>query len=190
MSTNKYNGSKYDGNKYSPEEVDKYKNLGKLVSQKVVVFHLGDIVRTYVNISESARKELLAEIELLMPKTSSNMSMDFVHENVRYDLCIGLAPCKPGYVAEIYVPNAKYKEDLYKNFQLITNIVHAYWSQFRLDNAELMKKIEKALPDVDFSQIHIAEGTNSMYIHQKCNFHIGIIPFYMDGDKPLIKKRN
>lgn len=177
--------------KFSQEEIDGVIKTGTLMASKAVLSML-----IYV-IEEGKEKGFdSAECDKLVKLVRARMPYDYCgfvqceFEETDYKLNISLTLTERGYKAEISVPDVKYAQDLYRQYNFLKGVAVAYWQQFVEDYNALYKRICAYRKDVDFSVLTIdAASPTTMFFDPNSKMRVGVFPYYTDAKgRPLRKK--
>lgn len=177
--------------KYTPEELDGIIKMGKKMASKAVLSMLISVIE-----EGPARGLDSGECKKLTTLIRERMPFDYCgflqceFAEIDYKLNISLTLAERGYCAEISVPDAKYANDLYRQYNFLKSIAAAYWQQFTEDYKALYKRICEYRSDVNFSELVVdKDSPTTLYFDPGSKMRVGIFPYYVNAQgKPLRKK--
>lgn len=175
--------------KFTPEEIDKFINMGSKLANKVIYDILEATVREGPSKgcgTVSQANKIAKKIAKAAPKTPGlYLSIDLSEFGTEFPysaLHIILAPKQRDYVATIDIPE-QYVNDLYAKYNLLKNVAVATWRQICQDQPVLIKLVREFRSDVDFNEIHIDEKCQtSLYFDPNCAIRVSIFPYYVGKD--------
>jgi len=126
------------------------------------------------------------KLRIKPPQTSGYLNLSF--KEIPETLCIALGIVDKDYRTQIdIIPG--YEKDLYLKYQILKQVAVAYWKEFSMVNTRLMKKLKKALPNIDFSELRVdPNNPTTMYFDVDYPIRISIACIYLDKfGKPMMK---
>jgi hypothetical protein len=177
--------------KFSQQEIDGIIKTGKIMASKAVLSML-------ISVIEEGKEKGFdsAECDKLVKLIRGRMPYDYCgfvqceFEETDFKLNISLTLAERGYKAEISVPDAKYAQDLYSQYNFLKGVAVAYWQQFVEDYNALYKRICAYRKDVDFSVLTIdAASPTTLFFDPKSKMRVAVFPYYTNAQgQPLRKK--
>lgn len=183
--------SKDAASNFSQEEIDKYKNMGRYLTEKAIVAMLVSLIGN----ETSRAAKLCRKIERRAPRQCGHFSLEFdkdvldaaeMPSDTR--LVIMWAPCPRDHNMSVDIPES-HANDLLVKFQLMKQIAAAYWRQYTEDNPAICAAVAKLRPDVDFTNLTVDPiNPTTMYFDANSPIRIGICCMYMSDDAAYVKK--
>jgi hypothetical protein len=173
--------------KFTDEEISNFITMGKKLAAKPVLAMLISIIEEGEKSAE--QKRLVELVRGCIPYDYCGfVQCEFAEIDWKLNICLSLV--EKDYRADISIPDAKYVNDLYKQYNFLKGIAVAYWSQFIEEHNGLFRRICNYRADLNLAELRVdAKSPTSIYLDPGSRMRVGLLPYYVDAAGKPMRKR-
>lgn len=182
--------------KFSDNEINSFINMAKILAGKPVLTLVMEVIKEANTVKKGNTSENQRECDRICKLIEKAMPYNYTgftqceFDEMKFKLNITLSIVKRGYKTDIAIPDAKYAQDLLKQYKLLKELAHGFWAQFAEDNKSLYERICKFCGSMDMSKLTVPDDNPTVMYFDECNgTNVGIFAYYVDEEgRPLRKK--
>jgi len=182
--------------KNSEEDLRKIIELTEVMASSAVITLIQKTIEYQMDLYKKEEKnEMISVGESLAKRVKDTLKYNYCgyikmefHE-IPYPLHLSLSMVERDYKAIVHVMTG-YGEKVIQHYDTLRQFAMAYFRSYNeIEHAPLMKDVREYCPNILFDAIKInPENMTTMFFDEKAPIRIGILPYYMDGDKVLLHK--